>query len=61
MNGPDGSEQRKSLEKFREKFARLYPGYLLDKYQHVVAGPNTNVINLRQLTDLLKSSDEQLW
>ena len=27
MKGPDGTEARKSLEKFSEKFARLYPGY----------------------------------
>jgi len=47
MQGPDGSEARKGLEKFSEKFARLYPGYLLDRYQHVVAGPQTPVINLR--------------
>lgn len=30
MTGPDGTEERKAFEKFSEKFARLYPGYLLD-------------------------------
>ena len=27
MKGPDGTEARKGLEKFSEKFARLFPGY----------------------------------
>ena len=58
MQGPDGSDARKDFEKFSEKFARLYPGYLLDKYQHIVAGPSTNVINLRSLMEMLKSNDE---
>jgi len=31
MQGPDGSEARRDFERFSEKFARLYPGYLLDR------------------------------
>ena len=32
MTGPDGTEERKTFEKFSEKFQRLFPGYLLDKF-----------------------------
>jgi len=46
MTGPDGTEERKTLEKFSEKFARLYAGYMLDRHQHIVAGPQTPTINL---------------
>ena len=62
MTGPDGTEERKAFEKFSEKFQRLYPtGYMLDKSQHIVAGPQTPTINLAQLTGLFISSDENLW
>jgi len=61
MKGPDGSEERKTFEKFSERFRKIYPGYQLDKYMHIVAKPETPVINLRQLMDLLKSSDAGLW
>ena len=27
MKGPDGSEARKTFERFSERFLRLYPGY----------------------------------
>lgn len=47
MRGPDGSEARKTLETFSERFRRLYPGYMLDKHMHIVAKPETPVINLR--------------
>lgn len=48
MKGPDGSEERKKLEleKFSERFYKLYPGYTLDRHMHVVASPQTPVINL---------------
>ena len=61
MDGPDGSEARKTFEKFSERFHRLYPGYMLDKHMHIVARPETPVINLKQLTSLLKSKDAELW
>ena len=61
MTGPDGTDARKTFEKFSDRFRRLYPGYMLDKHMHIVARPETPVINLRQLTDLLKSKDAQLW
>lgn len=61
MEGPDGSEERKTLEKFSDRFRRIYPGYLLDKKMHVVAGPEVPVLNLKQLQAVLKSSDEVLW
>ena len=61
MTGPDGSEQKKTFERFSERFRRIYPGYLLDHRMRVVAGPETPVLNLRSITDLLKSSDEELW
>ena len=61
MNGPNGTPERKTLELFSEKFRRLYPGYMLDKHMHVVARPETNVINLKMLMSLLKSKDEELW
>ena len=61
MDGPDGSEERKTFEKFSDRFRRIYPGYLLDKKMHVVAGPDQPVINLKQLQAVLKSSDEVLW
>ena len=31
---------------------------MLDKHMHIVARPETPVINLKTLTDLLKSEDE---
>jgi len=53
MAGPDGTEERKTYEKFSERFLRLYPGYMLDKHMHVVAKPETPVINLKMLINLL--------
>lgn len=61
LTGPDGSEERKTFEKFSDRFRRLYPGYILDRHMHIVALPSTPVINLRQLMTLLKSKDEVLW
>jgi len=61
LTGPDGTEERKTFEKFSERFLRMYPGYQLDKYMHIVAKPETSVINLKQLMCLLKSKDAQLW
>ena len=61
MEGPDGSEERKTFERFSERFFRLYPGYMLDKHMHIVAKPETPVINLQQLVSLLKSKDAELW
>lgn len=61
LHGPDGSDAAKTLEKFSERFLRLYPGYLLDKGQRIRAMPQTPVINLKQLVSLLKSKDEALW
>ena len=61
MNGPDGSEERATLERMSERFHRLFPGYIFDKNQRVVAGPSTKVINLKKLMGILKSSDESLW
>ena len=61
MTGPDGTEEKKTFERFSERFRRLYPGYLLDRHQHVVAGPETPTLNLRSLMDMLKSSDEELY
>ena len=49
------------FKKFSEKFEEHFSGYMLDKNMHVVARPTTPVINLIQLTELLKSSDEELW
>ena len=61
MTGPDGSEEKKTFERFSERFRRIYPGYLLDRHMHVVAGPETPVLNLRSLCDLLRSNDEELY
>ena len=61
MEGPDGSEERATLERMSERFHRLYPGYLFDVNQRVVAGPTTKVLNLKKLMAILKSSDEDLW
>ena len=57
MTGPDGSEEKKYFEQFSERFRRLYPGYLLDRNMRVVAGPETPVLNLNSLMDMLRSSD----
>ena len=59
--GPDGSEARKTLETFSEKFLRLYPGYQLERYGHIVAKPETPVLNLKLLEALFRSKDEDLW
>ena len=61
LTGPDGTEERKTLEKFSDRFRRLFPGYVLDKKMHVVAGPTTTTINLKQLIGLLRSKDADLW
>ena len=57
MTGPDGSDGRKTFEMFSERFRRIYPEYMLDCKMNVVAKPETTVINLQQLTKLLKSKD----
>ena len=49
LTGPDGSEGRKDLEKFSERFRRLYPGYELEYYGHIRASPETPTINLELL------------
>ena len=46
MTGPDGSEERKTFEKFSERFLRIYPGYMLDVNMRIRAMPETPVINL---------------
>ena len=61
LNGPDGTEERKTFEKFSERFLRLYPSYMLDKNMRIVAKPDTAVVNLKQLIYLLKSKSENLW
>lgn len=61
LSGPDGSDARMTLEKFSERFVRLYPGYVLDRKQRIRALPATPAINLKQLVALLKSKDEALW
>ena len=61
LEGPDGSEERKTFETFSQRFRRMYPDYMLDRYMRVVARPETPVINLRQLMALFKSKSEGLW
>ena len=61
LTGPDGSDERKTFETFSERFHRLYPGYMLDRHMHIVARPETTVINLKALTRLLKSKDAGIW
>ena len=61
LTGPDGTEERKMYETYSERFRRIYPGYMLDKKMHVVAAPNTPVVNLKQLVALLKSKDAEEW
>ena len=39
----------------------MHQGYMLDRHMHIVARPETPVINLKQLMSLLKSKDEVLW
>ena len=45
--GPDGSKEREGFEKFSERFFRIYPGYMLDKHMHIIAKPETPVVNLQ--------------
>ena len=54
-------QRHEGLELHSEKFARLYEGYMFDKHLHVVAKPETPVLNLKQLIKLLRSSDTNLW
>ena len=61
LQGPDGSEQRKTYETFSQKIRRQYPGYVLDKTCHLRPGPDVPVINLKTLMNLLRSEDQQLW
>ena len=61
LTGPDGSEERKTFETFSERFRRLYPGYELERYGHIVAKADTPVLNLNCLEALFKSKDEELW
>ena len=49
LQGPDDTDARKTLEKFSDRFIRLYPGYVLDKKQRIRALPVTPVLNLKQL------------
>ena len=60
LNGPDGSEERKTFETFSERFRRLYPGYTLSKKMRIVALPETPVINLKQLVSIFKSKDAEV-
>jgi len=52
---------KEKYEKFSERFRRIYPGYLLDNEMHVRAAPGTKVVNLNDLTELLRSKDKHLW
>ena len=61
MEGPDGSEERKTYEKFTPRMQRLYPDCILDHTQHCRARPTAPVLNLKSLMSLLKSKDEVLW
>ena len=41
---------------------RLYPGYKLNPIDMtIIPGPTTPVVNLRELTELLRSKDETAW
>ena len=54
LQGPDGTKERETLEKFSDRFRRLYPGYELEPYGHIRACDSTPTINLKQLMALLK-------
>ena len=47
LNGPDGSEARKTLETYSERFRRMFPGCTLDATMHVVPLPTTPCLNLK--------------
>ena len=48
-------------ETFSERMRRVYPGYQLDQNMRIRASPNTRVVNLCKLENLLRSKDESLW
>ena len=58
ITGPDGSEERKTMQLFSERFRDMYPGYTLESEGHIVAKPETQTISLRELMNFLKSKDE---
>ena len=59
--GPDGSEERKNLETYSERFRRLYAGYELDNTMHIRAQAETPTVNLDHLLNMLRSKDESLY
>ena len=61
LNGPDGSEERKTFETFSQRFNRLYQGYMLDRTMHIIAKPETRTVNLKTVMNILKSKDAALW
>ena len=63
VTGPDGSEERKTMQLFSERFRDMYPGYALDSGGHIIAKPEpeAQTLNLGELMNFLKSKDEQLW
>lgn len=61
LTGPDGSETKRLFERFSERFLRIFAGYQLDNKMRVVPKPETTVLNLKSVIDLLKSRNERLW
>lgn len=55
------SNSKEGFETFSVRFARLYPGYLLDLNMKCIARQSTPVLNLKQLIHVLRSNDEDLW
>ena len=50
-----------TMEKFSDRFRRLYPGYLLDGVMRIRAKPETPVLNINDLLFVLRSKDKKIW
>ena len=57
LEGPN----KEDFENFSTRFARVCPGYMLDREMLIRPKPNTIVINLKELVKVFRSKDETLW
>ena len=46
---------------FSEKFAKLFPGYMLDEAMLIRPKPGTRRVNLDSLLGMLRSTNEELY
>lgn len=59
LDGP--KKESMEMEKFSDRFRKLYPGYILDGVMRIRAKPETPVLNINDLLFVLRSKDKKIW